>query len=89
MERYVFFNNAATLESLQAARSIAVRCGAKVVGTLPRAVLLDVDVHRVPDIAAALPNWQFTPERRRERERRQSAARRAMAAAPAAALSPG
>lgn len=82
MERYVFFNNAASQETLRAAGVVAARCGAKVVGVLPKAILVDVDVHRVPDIAAALKDWKFTPERRRERERRLVPARRAAAERP-------
>jgi hypothetical protein len=77
MERYVFFNNAASHDALRAASAVATRCGARVVSVLAKAILIDVDPHRVPDIAAGLTDWQFTPERRKERERRLTPARRA------------
>lgn len=79
MERYVFFNNAADGEAVRKAGAVATACGAKVIERLPRALLMEVEVHRVPDIAAALADWQFTPERRQARERRLTPARRAAA----------
>ena len=82
MERYVFFNHAASPETLRAAGMVASRCGAKVVNVLPKAILIDVDLQRVPDIAAALADWQFTPERRKERERRLVPVRRATVERP-------
>ncbi len=78
-ERYVFFNNAVDHEGVRKAGAVAVARGARVIEFLPRAVLVEVDVHRVPDIAAALANWRFTPERRQQRERRLTPARRAAA----------
>lgn len=85
MARYVFFNNAADHEAVRKAASVATARGAKVVELLPRAVLMEVDEHRVPDIAAVLTDWQFTPERRQALERRLTPARRAAAARPALA----
>ena len=79
MERYVFFNHAADRESVRKASLIATGHGARVVELLPKAMLLDVDVHKVPEIAAALANWQFTPDRRQARDRRLMPARRAVA----------
>ncbi|MDR7268625.1 hypothetical protein J2X20_001254 [Pelomonas saccharophila] len=84
-ERYVFFNNAADHEAVRKAGAVAAACGAKVVERLPKAILLEVDVLRVPDIAAALADWQFTPERRQTRERRLTPARRAAVLRPAVA----
>lgn len=82
MERYVFFNNAADREAVRVAGMMATAHGARVVELLPKAVLLDVDVQRVPDIAAALASWQFTPDRRQARERRLTPARRAVGVRP-------
>lgn len=79
LERYVFFNNAASRDELQAGRVVAIGCGARVVGMLPRALMLEVEGRRVPDIAALLVDWRFTPDRRRMAERRLSPARRALA----------
>jgi len=84
MERYVFFNNAADREAVRAAGARATAHGARVVELLPKAVLIDVDVHKVPDIAAALTNWQFTPDRRQVRERRLAPARRGLASSASA-----
>ena len=85
LERFVFFNHAADGNAVRAAGSIAAAYGARVVEVLPKAILVDVDVHRVPEIAAMLTNWQFTPDRRQARERRLVPARRAQASRQALA----
>ncbi len=69
MERYVFFNNGADREGVRRAAVVAAACGARVVEWLPKAILMDVDADSVPDIAALLTDWQFTPDRRQLRAR--------------------
>ena len=85
VERYVFFNHAADREGVRRAGILAAALGARVVELLPRAILLDVDVGQVPELAATLTHWQFTPDRRQARERRLTPATRSMAASPALA----
>ena len=82
MERYVFFNNAADREAVRAASMMATAHGARVVELLPKAMLVDVDAYAVPDIAAVLTDWKFTPDRRQARERRLAPVRRVAVAAP-------
>ncbi|MGM9484054.1 hypothetical protein ACS5PN_22860 [Roseateles sp. NT4] len=86
MARYVFFNNAADRESVRNAGTIATACGARVVELLPKAVLMDVDVDSLPDIAALLVGWQSTPDRRQLRGRGQASVGRATAPSRPAAL---